>query len=269
MPTRQPTAPGPLPGPPLARLPLPRRSLSAEQIGLHAFRTRVFLPNNSPVPWADGVCQGGRKPAIAAAALQACRQLHQARGEDGEVLQGGPLLHALADHSSNRALHSLTPGPFRPLSYPALLLPLQLGALNDFLLPAVLDEPKRALPRAPKTPKQRPAAGRKRLAEPGGWEACGEGARTNVCLVESGGSLPPSPACLAAHPIRLPPETPAGSPLLIPPPPLAPLSSPDELLKNKAHEPLPPVVIEESRMLKGERASSLPGLLARFSIRMG
>lgn len=25
----------------------------------------------------------------------------------------------------------------------------------------------------------------------------------------------------------------------------------DELLKNKAHEPLPPVVIEESRMLKG------------------
>ena len=44
----------------------------------------------------------------------------------------------------------------------------QLGALNDFLLPAVLDEPKRA-PRTPKQPKQRPAAGRKRLAEPGGW----------------------------------------------------------------------------------------------------
>lgn len=47
---------------------------------------------------------------------------------------------------------------------------MQLGALNDYLLPAVLDEPKRA-PRAPKPPKQRPAAGRKRLAEPGGWWA--------------------------------------------------------------------------------------------------
>lgn len=54
-------------------------------------------------------------------------------------------------------------------SLPPFQIP-QLGALNDFLLPAVLDEPKRA-PRTPKQPKQRPAAGRKRLAEPGGWRA--------------------------------------------------------------------------------------------------
>ncbi len=66
-------------GPP-ACLPCPCRAGSAEQIGLHAFRTRVFLPNNSPVAWADGVHQGGRKPAIAAAALQACKQLHEVSG---------------------------------------------------------------------------------------------------------------------------------------------------------------------------------------------
>lgn len=51
---------------------------SAEHIGITAHRTRVFLPSNSPVPWADGATMAGRRPAIAAAALQACKQLHQA-----------------------------------------------------------------------------------------------------------------------------------------------------------------------------------------------
>lgn len=54
-----------------------------EQTGMHSFATRVFLPNNCPLPWADGAQQAGRKPAIAAAALQACRLLHQVRGGAG------------------------------------------------------------------------------------------------------------------------------------------------------------------------------------------
>lgn len=56
----------------------------------------------------------------------------------------------------------------RPLHSPRLRL--QLGALNDHLLPVVLDEPKPSsarMPRTPKAPKQRQAAGRKRLSEPG------------------------------------------------------------------------------------------------------
>lgn len=49
----------------------------AEQTGPSTFRTRAFLPNNSPLPWADGDPQPTRRLAIAAAAVQACRQLHQ------------------------------------------------------------------------------------------------------------------------------------------------------------------------------------------------
>ncbi|KAL4418837.1 hypothetical protein ABPG77_001500 [Micractinium sp. CCAP 211/92] len=126
-----------------------------EHIGVTAHRTRVFLPSNSPLPWADGAMMTGRRAAIAAAALQACKELHQ------------------------------------------------LGALNDYLLPAVLDEPRNrpCAPRTPREPKQRQAAGRRKLAEP------------------------------------------------------------DDLLANKEHAPLPPVVIEapEPQLLKG----SLRSLLGR------
>lgn len=46
---------------------------------------------------------------------------------------------------------------------------LQLGALNDYLLPAELDEARRVVrpPRAPKERQPQPVTGRKRLAEPG------------------------------------------------------------------------------------------------------
>lgn len=50
----------------------------AEHIGVTAHRTRVFLPSNSPLPCADGAMMTGRRATIAAAALQACKELHQA-----------------------------------------------------------------------------------------------------------------------------------------------------------------------------------------------
>lgn len=79
---------------PAALPPCPCCVWSAEQIGLRTFRTRVFLPNNSPVAWADGVHQGGRRSAIAAAALQACKQLHEVCGAGWRCLLG---LHTRAD----------------------------------------------------------------------------------------------------------------------------------------------------------------------------
>ncbi|KAL4860046.1 Endoribonuclease Dicer 1 [Chlorella vulgaris] len=89
-----------------------------EQLGDHSFRSRVFMPSNCPLPWADGELQPTRKAAVAAAALQACKQLHQ------------------------------------------------LGALNDHLLAAVIDD-GRAARRAMHSPKSAMALpGRKRLAEP-------------------------------------------------------------------------------------------------------
>lgn len=77
---------------------LPSLHPDAEQIGLHTFRTRVFLPNNSPVAWADGVHQDGRKPAIAAAALQACKQLHEVGG-------AGPQLAGECELAANRTVY--------------------------------------------------------------------------------------------------------------------------------------------------------------------
>eukprot|EP00887_Chlorella_sp_A99_P002196 scaffold21.g2196.t1 len=116
-----------------------------EQMGEAAFRflqrsaegTRVFLPNNCPLPAADGVDAATRRAAIACAAFAACKLLHQ------------PVL------------------PSRFTSAP------QMEALNDHLLPAELDEdaatleavaPARRAPRAPKVPRPQ-AVGRKRLAE--------------------------------------------------------------------------------------------------------
>ncbi|GAB4816128.1 hypothetical protein N2152v2_003174 [Parachlorella kessleri] len=48
-----------------------------EQLGQDSFRTRIFLPNNCPLATADGLEQPGRRLAIAAAALEACKRLHQ------------------------------------------------------------------------------------------------------------------------------------------------------------------------------------------------
>ena len=75
-------------------------------------------------------------------------------------------------------------------SYPSA--PPQLGALNDYLLPAVLDEPRHRLPapRTPKAPKQPQAAGRKRLAEPGALAACTRRARDSCCVVRASRRLP-------------------------------------------------------------------------------
>ena len=48
-----------------------------EQLGVAEFRSRCFLPNTSPVGEAAGGVQPQRRLAIAAAALEACRLLHQ------------------------------------------------------------------------------------------------------------------------------------------------------------------------------------------------
>ncbi len=60
------------------------------------------------------------------------------------------------------------------LKCPSVADSLQLGALNDYLLPAVLDEPRNrpCAPRTPREPKQRQAAGRRKLAEPGSGAGC-------------------------------------------------------------------------------------------------
>lgn len=48
-----------------------------EQLANDRYRSRVFLPNNAPLPSAQGTEQPGRKVAIAAAALEACKRLHE------------------------------------------------------------------------------------------------------------------------------------------------------------------------------------------------